>query len=225
MKENLSIIVPFYNESNSIIKVIDEINQLNINKNIIAVNDGSTDLNKEQIELIKQKVNIYLENKKNKGKGFSVIRAIGYSLPGYIIIKDADLEYLTSDIKKIYEFAITNKIKIVYGSRFYSSYLKPKTIFYFGNLFFTKLFNKLYIQNITDAHTCYKLFHTDALLNIKLVSKRFELCAEMNAKFSKNNFKIYEMPIKYNPRSKLEGKKIGLRDALTTLMTYLKYYL
>jgi|TARA_B100001059_G_C17753881_1_gene538779 glycosyltransferase involved in cell wall biosynthesis len=223
MKKNLSIIVPFYNEANSIIKVIDEINQLNLEKQIIAINDGSNDLNNNQKNIIKNKVDIYLENKINKGKGYSVINAISHCKEGFIIVKDADLEYDPLDIQRIYNFAVNKNKNIVYGSRFLKKYSYKKTLFYFGNMFFTNLFNILYKQNITDAHTCYKLFYKSLLDNIDLTSKRFELCAEMNAKFAKKKFEICEIPINYNPRSKKEGKKIGLRDAIITLITYVKY--
>ena len=225
MKENLSIIVPFYNEAHSIIKVIDDINQLNINKRVIVINDGSSDLNSKLKKQIKQKADIYLENIENKGKGYSVIKGIKHCKNGYIIIKDADLEYNTDDIKLLFEYAFNKKIEILYGSRFVGKYIYQKNIFFYGNMFFTKLFNLLYKQNITDAHTCYKLFHTSALENISLSSKRFELCAELNSKFSKKNKVIYELPIHYKPRSKKQGKKIGVSDAFFTLITYLKYYL
>ena len=226
MKKSLSIIVPFYNESKSIVKVIDEINQLDINNHLIVINDGSDDLNENVKNIIREKVDVYLENKKNFGKGYSLTKAFNYCKDGYIVIKDADLEYDTQDIKKLYNHALKNNLEVVYGSRFLKKkYMFNKNIFFYGNKFFTYIFNFLYKQNITDAHTCYKFFDSNLLKNLKIHSKRFEFCAEFNSKIAKKNIVINEIPISYIPRSKKEGKKIGVKDALVTLYIYLKYTL
>lgn len=223
MKKNLSIIVPFYNESKFIVKVIDEINQLDIEKFLIVINDGSDDLSDILKKTIKDNVDIYLENKKNFGKGYSLTKAFEYCKDGYIVIKDADLEYNAKDIKNLYNHAINKNLDVIYGSRFLDKeYLFQKNIFFYGNKFFTFVFNFLYKQNITDAHTCYKFFSSNVIKNLNINSKRFEFCAEFNSKIAKKNIKINEIPISYTPRSKADGKKIGIKDAFLTFYIYLK---
>ena len=114
-------------------------------------------------------------------------KAFNYCKDGYIVIKDADLEYDTQDIKKLYNHASKNNLEVVYGSRFLKNICLIK-IFFYGNKFFTYIFNFLYKQNITDAHTCYKFFDSNLLKNLKIHSKRFEFCAEFNSKIAKKEY-------------------------------------
>jgi dolichol-phosphate mannosyltransferase len=223
-KYKLAIIVPFFNESSTIIEVLLSLKQLNLDNELVVINDGSNDIDINSIARIKKLSSLYIEIYKNKGKGNAIREAIPKIKSKYFIIQDGDLEYDPNDIISLYKEAEINNLKAIYGSRF----LDKKNIyninlFYFGNIFFTTLYNFLYNQKITDAHTCYKMYKTELFNDILLKTNRFEVCAEMNAKVSKLGIKIKEISISYKARNKKEGKKIRFKDALTTFYTYIRF--
>ena len=214
----LSIIIPVYNEEKSILKIIKkceavDLSPLNFEKEIIIVDDGSTDNTRSLLQNIKNHKVIFHE--KNLGKGAAIKTALNYVTGDYVIIQDADLEYDPNDYLPILECAIKNNASVVYGSR-YLAMKKNKGSFlnYFGRIFLTRLANLLYKTNITDINTCYKLFKTDLIKSFNLESKGFEFCAEVTAQTAKRKIPIFEVPIKYFPRTIKEGKKLKLPHAL-----------
>ena len=231
----ISIIIPCYNEKNTLIKIINKI-ILSLNNHnfksyeILIVDDGSSD---GTTEIIKE--NFSLNNNfktffhdKNLGKGAAIKTAKKNSSGDIIIIQDADLEYDPDDYDKLLNPIIDGNFKVVYGSRVlnrerYKISGFNSKVRIFGNHFLTIISNFLNRQNLTDAHTCYKVFHRDLFDLITLEENDFAFCPEVTSKISNLGFKIHEVPISYNGRSYKEGKKIKTTDALKALKTLIKY--
>ena len=209
----LSIIIPVYNEEKTIIKVLEKIknNSPNLFKyEVIVIDDGSTDESKKLLENNKNLYNKLLINDTNKGKGFSVKKAILSSSGTHIIFQDADFEYDPSDFGKFEKiFADFNADGII-GSRFvYSNYTRSHNILNkFGNKLITLIFNLLYNTTFTDIYSCYFAFKKNLLDGQSLRTEGFEQHAEILCKVMKKGNKFYEVPISYNGRSYREGKKI-----------------
>lgn len=224
----LSIIIPCYNEKNTIAEVlkrIDGISLPQITFDIIVVDDGSTDGSYQILESLKKIYNFkLLRHKKNSGKGQAIKTALALASGDYVIIQDADLEYNPQNYQKLLECALKNRAKVVYGSRQLNAKIKYSYLsFYLGGIFLTWLVNILYSIKITDEATGYKLFETETLKNIKLNCKRFEFCPEVTAKIAKKRIKIYELPINYFPRRKKEGKKIKWKDGFKATWVLIKH--
>lgn len=226
----LTIIIPCYNEKNTIRKIISKILSININKEIIIVDDGSVDGSKKIIQSkIKNKYIKKIFHKKNLGKGASINSAKKLITGDIVIIQDADLEYFPSDYFNLIKPIIMKQTNIVYGSRLLGKKkYKYKSNFYayyrvLGNLFLTFVSNILNNQNLTDAHTCYKVFKSEIFKKIKLEENDFAFCPEITTKLSNMRQKIIEVPIRYSGRNYSEGKKIKLRDAYIALKTLFYY--
>ena len=163
------------------------------------------------------------------GKGAAIKSAQKYIRGDYIGIQDADLEYNPKDLIKIYKFIKKNKFDVVYGSRVLNKnkYQNTKNFTHliriWGNVFLTIVSNFINKQNLTDAHTCYKVFNSRIFKKIKLKEKGFAFCPEVTTKLSKKNFQIREIPISYNGRTYGEGKKISSLDGLVALFSLIKY--
>jgi len=229
----LTIIVPVYNEKKTIRSIIKKIDNLkNLSKQIIIVDDGSTD---GTTEILK---NEYLSKKKrykiifhnlNQGKGASIKSAQKFIQKKYIAIQDADLEYNPSDLEKIFNFISKNKHDVVYGSRVLNKNKFQNTknfthlVRIWGNIFLTKVSNLINNQNLSDAHTCYKVFRSKIFKKINLKEKGFAFCPEVTTKISKKKYMIKEIPITYNGRSYTQGKKITSFDGLIALYCLIKY--
>ncbi len=230
----LSIIIPCFNEKKTISKVINQIKRIKkIKKQIILVDDGSFDGTRELIsKKLKNKVDKILLNKKNMGKGAAIKSAIKFIKGNLVIIQDADLEYNPNDYYKLIKPFLDNSIKVVYGSRvlgrkkiinLFKISNFPKNFRIFGNFVLTKLSNFINKQSLTDVHTCYKIFRKDVFLKLKIKENGFSFCPEVTTKLSKLSFPIIEVPIRYNGREKKDGKKIRFKDAISALITILKY--
>ncbi len=228
MNKLITIIIPCYNEINTIESLILKIHKLDLNKQIILIDDGSND---GTLELIDEKLNEYIDvfvKKKNEGKGSAIIAAKEYIKGDIVIIQDADLEYDPNDYNNLIEPIIKKKTRVVYGSRVlgknrylsnnFSSILR---IFY--NHALTILSNFLNKQSLTDAHTCYKVFEADIFQSLNLKAKKFNFCAEVNCLLGKKNIKILEVPISYKGRTFEEGKKIRFKDGIETIITLIRY--
>lgn len=230
----LSIIVPAYNEGNTIhlildkIKAVDLINK--IDKEIIIVNDYSTDNTDAAINnYIAQNPNLkilYFKHKKNMGKGAALHTGIKKATGEYLVIQDADLEYDPNEYNDLLKPVINGFADVVYGSRFIGS--NPHRILFFwhtiGNKFLTALSNLLSNLNLTDMETCYKLFDTKMIQAIHLKEKRFGFEPEITAKIAKiKNIRIYEVGISYYGRTYQEGKKIDWKDGFHAIYCILKY--
>lgn len=226
--KKLTIIIPVYNEKNTIQKLLNKIYKLkNLKKEIIVVNDASTDGTKEILDKNKKKIAHLITHKKNLGKGAAIKSAQKLVKGDFVIIQDADLEYDPSDYAKLLR-GISDGHNVIYGSRVlgtnrylltnFSSILR---VFY--NHILTILSNILNNQQLTDAHTCYKMFRSDIFINIKLKEKDFSFCPEITTKIGLKNIPIKEISIKYKGRSYNEGKKINYIDGIKAIFTLFKY--
>lgn len=228
--ELLSIIIAVYNEARTIKSILDLIvkSKLSIKKEIIIVNDGSTD---NTLEIIKKfihnnpKVNIKLINKSNEGKGSAVKLGISKANGQLIIIQDADLEYDPNDYEKCIQPILNGRYKVVYGSRVIGrNKIKYSHLSYLiGGRVITLFTNLLFGSRLTDEPTCYKTFDSDLIKPINIKGKKFDWEPEVTAKILKGGVKIKEVPIKYCPRSIKEGKKIRWKDGLAAIFTLIRY--
>ncbi len=210
----LSIIIPVYNERKTILEILKRVEKANLSdlcveKEIIIVDDNSTDGTREILKKLKGKNYKIIYHERNKGKGACIKTALKKVTGDYVIIQDADLEYDPEDYRKILECAMKENAQVVYGSRILNPKNKKSSfIYYLGGRIISFLTNLLYKTKITDEATGYKLFKTELIKSLNLESDGFEFCPEVTAKIAKRKIKIYEVPINYYPRSKKEGKKI-----------------
>jgi dolichol-phosphate mannosyltransferase len=224
----LSIIIPVYNEKNTINKLLNKIHKLSdIKKQIIVVDDASYDGSAKILKKNKNKITKLIHHKKNLGKGAAIKSAQKFVKGNVVIIQDADLEYDPRDYYKLLHF-IRSGYKAVYGSRVLGKnrYLLKNfsSIFrIFFNHILTIISNLLNNQKLTDAHTCYKMFSSDIFLKIRLKENDFSFCPEITTKIGLKKIKIKEVPIKYSGRNYNEGKKIRLIDGIKAIVTLFKY--
>jgi glycosyltransferase involved in cell wall biosynthesis len=220
----LSIIVPVYNEESTIGIVLEKLIKLELNdcdKEVIVVNDGSTDKTAEVLERFKDRCKV-VHKGKNEGKGSAIKIGLKHASGDIITICDADLEYDVEDIPRMLFYLISNNHDIVYGSRFLKCNPVKYINYFLGNKFITSLINLLYSASLTDAYTCYKMFRREIVNNMHIVSKRFEVEAELTCKLLKLGYQIKEIPINYTPRSFSEGKKIKFVDGVRAIFTIFK---
>lgn len=224
----LSVLIPIYNEKHTILEILRKIDaadlgDISFQKEIVLVDDGSTDGTRQILKELEDKYKI-IYHPKNRGKGAAIRTGLNHVFGDYVIIQDADLEYDPDDYKKLLETAIKNKAEVVYGSRRLNPENKYSHLsFYLGGIVINWLTRILYGIAITDESTCYKLFKTETIKSIPLKCERFEFCPEVTAKIAKRKIKIYEVPINYYPREKKEGKKINWKDGIEALWILLKY--
>ncbi|WP_435355283.1 glycosyltransferase family 2 protein [Emticicia sp. SJ17W-69] len=220
----LSVLIPAYNEVNNIEKILNKIGEIDIPKEIIVVDDGSSDGTRELLSRLKSDTLKIIFHEKNQGKGGAIRTAIRHATGKVIIIQDADLEYDPHDYYKLVPLVANGQEKVVYGSRFLNKQNKHSYFsFFLGGQIVTWITNILYFQNLTDEPTCYKVFDANLLKSIKLNCTGFEFCPEVTAKVAKLGYKIPEIPINYFPRSISEGKKINWKDGIEAIWVLLKY--
>ncbi len=221
----LTIIIPVYNEANTISTVVKRVMDINYNKEIIIVDDASTDGTKDILnDFVKQTEVKVLYHKTNRGKGAAIQTAIKEISGEIIIIQDADLEYDPADYPKLLQPILDGKADVVYGSRFLGGPHRVLLFWhYFGNTLLTLLSNIMTNLNLTDMETGYKAFKSSVIQNITLTSNRFGFEPEITAKIAHGNYKIYEVPISYSGRDYSEGKKIGWKDGIAAFYFILKY--
>ena len=225
----LSIIIPTYNEEKTIKNVIDRVKNVqlkNISKEIIIVDDFSTDNTKIILKKIEEKSIKIFYHKKNMGKGAAIRTGLKNATGDIILIQDADLEYNPKEYEKLLYPIINNKADVVYGSRVEAIRKNIKNMYklhYIGNLFLTSMTNLLYGVKITDMETGYKVFRRDVIKDTNLRAKRFEFEPEITAKILKKGYKIVEVPINFAGRKFDEGKKITWKDGVQAAYYLLKY--
>lgn len=221
----LSILIPVYNEVKTLSAVVERISSLGIDKELIIVDDCSTDGTREMLETkYRGRPGIkVLFHKNNMGKGEAIKTALDKAKGEYAIIQDADLEYNPEDYLLLLKEAGSRREATVYGSRFLRTWQVTSFWHFLVNRFLTAMTNLLYSGNLTDMETCYKLIRTAVLRSLDIKSRRFEIEAEITAKLLKKGYKIIEVPISYKGRSYHQGKKITWKDGFSTLWVLIKY--
>ena len=225
----VSIIIPCYNESDFVEKILDKINsQAIISKEIIVVNDGSNDKTSQILDecFKKNKINILLNHDFNKGKGEALKTGLNKATGEIIIFQDSDLEYDPEDYNKLIDPIISDKADIVYGSRFLGNEKGQRILYYWhrvGNFLLTTLTNILTNINFTDMETGYKAFKTEIIKSINLKENSFGIEPEITIKLALKNYRFYEVGISYNGRTYEEGKKIKIQDFFIAIYCLIKY--
>lgn len=229
----VSIIIPVYNEEKTISRILAKVVLAKLpqgfSKEIIVVNDASTDRTTHEIKKCKIKM-ILVNQGKNFGKGAAILTGLAKSSGDLILIQDADLEYDPNDYFKLLMPFKDHSVRAVYGSRLINYPLKlfgkhktPLPVHLIANKFLTILTNFLYASSITDMETCYKVINKKLIISLGLATNRFDFEPEITAKILKRKIKIFEIPIKVTPRSYKDGKKITWRDGLMAIWTLVKY--
>lgn len=220
----LSVIIPVYNERETIAEVIKRVKAVKLNKEIIVVDDGSTDGTVEVLRGQRETgVLTVHESKINFGKGAAVRVGLKYVTGDIVIIQDADLELNPNEYHQLIQPILRGQTKVVYGSRFLRKNPGIPLLTLLANKFLVMLTNLLYRSSLTDMETAYKVFSADVLDKIQLRCVGFELEPEITAKFIRAGFRIMELPIGYRPRTVQGGKKINWRDGVKAILTLIKY--
>jgi glycosyltransferase involved in cell wall biosynthesis len=213
----LSIIIPVYNEARTVGAIIDKVRGLDlgadVEKEIIVVNDGSSDGTREALRPYEDVPGVRVHHSPvNLGKGSSVRIGFSFASGDIVTIQDADLELDPAEYKHLIEPILDGSADVVYGSRFVGKGRQGKLSFWMANKALSSLTNTLYGASLTDIETCYKVFRADVLPQLKLKAARFEIEPELTAQLLKHGFRIKELPIAYTPRTHDEGKKINWKD-------------
>jgi glycosyltransferase involved in cell wall biosynthesis len=227
MTQCLSVVVPCFNEESTISQLLDRVLKQSSVREVIVINDASTD---KSAEIISQKTDariIQLENSQNIGKGASVSKAFNIATSEYILIQDADLEYSPEEYGRLLKPLIDGYADAVFGSRFLTYETRRVGNYWhtMGNRFLTGFSNALSNLYLTDMETCYKVIKLEFAQRLKIQESRFGIEPEITAKLAKLGARIYEVPISYHGRTYQEGKKITWKDGFSAIRCVLKYNL
>ena len=222
----LSVLVPVYNERSTIEVIIDQIHTVGVRKQVICVDDRSTDGTIEILEKLKARgrIDVLVRHEVNCGKGASIRTALAASTGNVVIVQDADLEYDPADWPALLEPIVDGRADAVFGSRFLSG---PHRVLYYwhsvGNWALTILSNMATNLNLTDMETCYKAIRGDLARSLHLTSDRFGFEPEVTARLARAGVRIFEVPISYSGRTYAEGKKINWRDGVAAFWHIVRF--
>ena len=222
---NLTVLIPVYNEVNTIEEIVKRVQAMNVANEILIVDDGSHDGTRDLLENLEGFDNIRVVlHEKNQGKGAAVRTGIRAAKGDVILIQDADLEYDPREYPNLLKPLNEKLADVVYGSRFLGGPRRPTMFWHMvANKLLTLMTNILYNTILTDMETGYKVFRREVVENMPLHAKRFDFEPEFTAKILKRKIRIFEVPISFNPRDYEEGKKIGILDAFEAVWTLIKY--
>jgi glycosyltransferase involved in cell wall biosynthesis len=226
----LSVLVPVYNERQTILEILDRVQEVQLPIEIIIVDDHSTDgtrnLLREQVEGAWENVAVFYHDR-NRGKGAAIRTAITHATGTIGLIQDADLELDPREYHQLVAPIVAGRADVVYGSRFIGGRMHCVYPFWqrFGNAVLTSFSNVVNNLSLTDMETCYKVMRLDLMRSLQLRSDRFEIEPEITAKIARAKVRIYEVPISYTPRDHSNGKKIGVKDGIKALYSILYYRL
>jgi glycosyltransferase involved in cell wall biosynthesis len=223
----LSVIIPVYNEQATIREIYESVKAVAIDKEIILIDDGSTDGCREILQGLADDSTRIVLHDRNLGKGAAVRSGLRHVTGDMVIIQDADLEYDPAQYPKLIQPILEGKADVVYGSRFVTGDYRRVLFFWHmvGNKLLTLLSNLFTNLNLTDMETCYKVFRREVLERITIEEDRFGFEPEITAKVAKLKLRIYEMGISYSGRTYVEGKKIGWKDGVSAVRCIIKYNL
>ena len=221
----LSVLVPVYNERDTLENLLRRVLAVPVDKEVIVVDDGSRDGTREVLARLAGELPIRaLYHERNRGKGAAIRTALAEARGEVTIIQDADLEYDPEEYPRLLAPIVRGEANVVYGSRYLGhTNPLPFTHFKVAVLLLNAMANLLYGTHLTDEATCYKMFRTSLLRSLPLRCERFEFCPEVTARVAKRGEKILEIPIAYHYRTKAEGKKIGWGDGFEAIWTLLRY--
>ena len=222
---SLTVIVPVYNERTTVAEVIRRMRavDLPVVLNIIAVDDGSSDGSDKVLGALEDSTVRVLRHQKNQGKGAAIRTGLAQARGDLVLIQDADLEYDPNDWPKLLDPILRGKARVVYGSRFTGERKNMLPLHWIGNRLLSLVTNVLYSSTLSDMETCYKMFDSQVLEGLTVVSNRFDFEPEITAKVLRRGHRIYEVPISYAGREHDEGKKITWRDGFGALKALIKY--
>ena len=223
----LSVVMPVYNEIRTIEEILRRVLAVNVRKEIVIVDDGSTDGTREYLrKLDNPQIRVFFQEK-NQGKGAAVRRGIAEAAGDVVIIQDADLEYDPAEYPRLLGPIVDGRADVVFGSRFRGSTVRGHMFWHsVANRILTTLSNMFTNLNLTDMEVCYKMFRSQIIKNIRLRSNGFGFEPEVTAKVARMHCRIYEIPISYYGRDYSEGKKIGWKDAITAVcaIIYFRFF-
>ena len=221
----ISVVIPAYNETQTIRKILAHVQDTNLVDEILVVDDGSTDGTRDVLKELDGSGSIrVILHEKNQGKGAAVMTGVRQACGDVIIIQDADLEYDPRDYPALLRPIEEGLADVVYGSRFLGAARRPTMFWHMiANKLLTLMTNLLYNNILTDMETGYKVFRREVVSNLQIHARRFDFEPEFTAKILKRKARIFEVPITFNPRDYSEGKKIKIKDAFEAAWTLLKY--
>lgn len=219
----VSIVIPVFNERPTLMRILEKVEKLPLDKEIIIVDDASTDGSRDLLAGLGADRARVIFHETNSGKGAAIRSAIPAVSGDVMVIQDADLEYDPEDLLKLIKPISEGKADVVYGSRFTGERRNMFFWHWMGNRFLTLVTNILFDSTLSDMETCYKMFRTQVIKSLRLRSRRFEIEVEMTAKILKAGHRIYEVPISYAGREFHEGKKITWRDGISALFNLIRY--
>jgi len=226
--KKLSIVIPVYNEQNTLVDLVGKVKAVDlgkIEKEIILVDDASTDGSRDILNQLQEQdaaLKVFFKEA-NSGKGATLKEGFRHTTGEYVIVQDADLEYEPRDYLKLLRALEEEHVDVVYGSRFSGNYEDMSNLHYFGNKLLTMVTNLLFGVMLTDMETCYKLVPGNFVRELDIKSPKFNFEPEITAKILKSGMKIREVPISYKGRSHLEGKKITWRDGIAAVATLFRF--